>query len=137
MMRGAVCIWQRDMLVLRRNLSSEVATVMAFPLTFFFTFWLGLNGYIQDIEGVPYAIFVVPGLISMTAILGAFDDGAWGMWFHRVIQKTIEEHRVNPIRVADIIVGNIISEFTSALYTLCLPSRLNCWLKGRNVLRWH
>ena len=62
---------------------------------------------------MPYAIFVVPGLISMTAILGAFDDGAWGMWFHRIVQKTIEEYRVNPITVTDIIVGKIISGFTS------------------------
>lgn len=113
MMHGAICIWQRDMRVLRRSLSSEAATVLAFPLTFFLTFGLGLKGYIQDIEGVPYAIFVVPGLISMTAILGAFDDGSWGMWFHRVVQKTIEEYRVNPITVTDIIVGKIISGFTS------------------------
>ncbi len=115
-MRGAICIWQRDMLVITRNLISELATVMAFPLTFFLTFGLGLKGYIQDIDGVPYAIFVVPGLISMTAILGAFDDGAWGMWFHRVVQKTIEEYRVNPITVADIIVGKIISGFTSGFF---------------------
>jgi len=113
MIHGSVCIWQRDMLVLRRNLSSELATVLAFPLTFFLTFGLGLRGYVQDIEGVSYAIFVVPGLISMTAVLGAFDDGSWGMWFHRVVQKTIEEYRVNPITVTDIIVGKIISGFTS------------------------
>jgi len=113
MMHGAVCVWQRDMLVLQRNLFSEIATVLAFPLTFFLTFGLGLKGYIQDVEGVPYAIFVVPGLISMTAVLGAFDDSSWGMWFHRVVQKTIEEYRVNPITVTDIIVGKIISGFTS------------------------
>jgi lipooligosaccharide transport system permease protein len=112
-MHGAVCIWQRDMRVLRRNISSEAATVLAFPLTFFLTFGLGLKDYIQDIEGISYALFVVPGLISMTAILGAFDDGSWGMWFHRVVQKTIEEYRVNPISVTDIIVGKIISGFTS------------------------
>lgn len=116
MMHGAVCVWERDMLVLRRNWFSEVATVLAFPLTFFLTFGLGLKGYIQDIEGVPYAIFVVPGLISMTTILAAFDDGAWGMWFHRVVQKTIEEYRVNPITVTDIIIGKIISGFSSGLF---------------------
>lgn len=113
MMRGAICIWQRDMLVLRRSLASELATVLSFPLTFFLTFGLGLKGYIQDIEGIPYAIFVTPGLISMTAVLGAFDDSSWGMWFHRIVQKTIEEYRVNPITVTDIIVGKIISGFTS------------------------
>ena len=115
MMHGSVCIWQRDMLVLKRNWLSEVATVLAFPLTFFLTFGLGMEGYIQDIEGVPYAIFVVPGLISMTTILAAFDDGAWGMWFHRIVQKTIEEYRVNPITVTDIIIGKIISGFSSGL----------------------
>jgi len=114
-MHGSVCIWQRDMLVLKRNWFSEVATVLAFPLTFFLTFGLGMEGYIQDIEGVPYAIFVVPGLISMTTILAAFDDGAWGMWFHRIVQKTIEEYRVNPITVTDIIIGKIISGFSSGL----------------------
>jgi lipooligosaccharide transport system permease protein len=103
------------MLVLKRNWFSEVATVLAFPLTFFLTFGLGLKGYIQDVEGVSYAIFVVPGLISMTTILAAFDDGAWGMWFHRIVQKTIEEYRVNPITVTDIIVGKIISGFSSGL----------------------
>jgi lipooligosaccharide transport system permease protein len=86
---------------------------MAFPLTFFLTFGLGLKGYIQDVEGISYGLFVVPGLISMTAMLGAFDDGSWGMWFHRIVQKTIEEYRVNPITVTDIIVGKIISGFTS------------------------
>jgi lipooligosaccharide transport system permease protein len=114
-MHGSVCIWQRDMLVLKRNWLSEVATVLSFPLTFFLTFGLGLKGYIQDVEGVSYAIFVVPGLISMTTILAAFDDGAWGMWFHRIVQKTIEEYRVNPITVTDIIVGKIISGFSSGL----------------------
>jgi lipooligosaccharide transport system permease protein len=115
-MHGAICVWQRDMLVLRRNWVSEIATVLAFPLTFFLTFGLGLKGYIKDIGGIPYAIFVVPGLISMTAVLAAFDDGAWGMWFHRIVQKTIEEYRVNPITVTDIIVGKIISGFTSGLF---------------------
>lgn len=115
-MHGAVCVWQRDMIVLWRNWISEVFTVLAFPLTFFLTFGLGLKGYIQDVEGVPYALFVTPGLISMTAILAAYDDGAWGMWFHRIVQKTIEEYRVNPITVTEIIVGKIISGFTSGLF---------------------
>jgi lipooligosaccharide transport system permease protein len=37
------------------------------------------------------------------------------MWFHRIVQKTIEEYRVNPITVADIIIGKIISGLTSGL----------------------
>lgn len=114
MLRGAYCIWQRDLKVFCRNLLPELITVVAFPLTFFLAFALGLQNFILNIEGVPYAIFVVPGLISMTAAMGAFDDGAWGLWFHRVVQGTINEYRCNPITVYDIILGKIISGFTIA-----------------------
>lgn len=114
MLRGAFCIWQRDMLVWWRNLAPEMINVVAFPLTFFLAFGLGLEDYILDIEGVSYAAFVAPGLITMTAVLAAFDDGAWGLWFHRVVQGTIQEYRCNPITPCDIIIGKIVSGFTTA-----------------------
>lgn len=114
MMHGARSIVGRDLTVLRRSALSEVVTVLSFPLTFFVAFGLGLRGYISDVEGVPYAVFVVPGLVSMTAVLAAFDDSAWGLWFHRIVQQTINEYRVNPITVYDIIVGKLVSGFIMA-----------------------
>jgi lipooligosaccharide transport system permease protein len=47
----------------------------------------------------------------MTAVLAAFEESAWSMWFHRRVQKTIEEYRVTPITVYDIVVGKLISGF--------------------------
>ena len=111
MFKGAFPIWRRDMLVLRRSLFSELLAVTAYPLTLYLAFGIGLRGYITDVEGVPYAIFIAPGLISMTAVTAAFDDSAWSMWFHRRVQHTIEEYRVNPISVYDIVIGKIISGF--------------------------
>jgi lipooligosaccharide transport system permease protein len=111
MFKGAVPIWRRDMLVLRRSLFSELLSVVAYPLTLYLAFGFGLRSYISEVEGVPYAIFIAPGLISMTAVTAAFDDSAWSMWFHRRVQHTIEEYRVNPITVYDIVIGKIISGF--------------------------
>ncbi len=99
------------MLVLRRSLFSELLSVVAYPLTLYLAFGIGLRGYIADVEGVPYAVFIAPGLISMTAVTAAFDESAWSMWFHRRVQRTIEEYRVNPITVYDIVIGKIISGF--------------------------
>jgi len=99
------------MLVLRRSLISELLAVIAYPLTLYLAFGIGLRGYIADVEGVPYAVFIAPGLISMTAVTAAFDESAWSMWFHRRVQHTIEEYRVNPITVYDIVIGKIISGF--------------------------
>ena len=111
MFRGAFSIWRRDMLVLRRSIFSELMAVIAYPLTLYLAFGIGLKGYIANVEGVPYAVFIAPGLITMTAINAAFDESAWSMWFHRRVQHTIEEYRVNPITVYDIVVGKIMSGF--------------------------
>ena len=112
MFRGAFTIWGRDMRVLRRSLLSELVAVIAYPITLYLAFGVGLKGYIADVEGVPYALFIAPGLISMTAVSAAFDESAWSMWFHRKVQRTIEEYRVNPITVYDIVIGKIVSGFS-------------------------
>jgi lipooligosaccharide transport system permease protein len=111
MFRGAIAIFWRDMLVLRRSLFSELLAVVAYPLTLYVAFGIGLKGYIADVEGVPYALFIAPGLISMTAVSAAFNDSAWSVWFHRRVQRTIEEYRIAPITVYDIVIGKIISGF--------------------------
>jgi lipooligosaccharide transport system permease protein len=110
-LRGAFSIFGRDLIVLRRSLFSELLAVVASPLTLYLAFGFGLKGYISEVDGVPYAVFIAPGLISMTAVLAAFEDSAWSMWFHRRVQKTIEEYRVTPITVYDIVVGKLISGF--------------------------
>jgi lipooligosaccharide transport system permease protein len=112
MFRGAFSIWGRDMLVLRRSIFSELLAVIAYPLTLYLAFGVGLKGYIADVEGIPYAVFIAPGLISMTAVNAAFDESAWSMWFHRRVQHTIEEYRVNPITVYDIVIGKIFCGFS-------------------------
>jgi lipooligosaccharide transport system permease protein len=112
MLRGAISIWRREMLVFRRSVFSELLAVIAYPLTLYLAFGIGLKGYISDVEGIPYAIFIAPGLISMTAVNAAFDESAWSMWFHRKVQHTIEEYRVNPITVYDIVIGKILCGFS-------------------------
>lgn len=112
MFRGAFTIWGRDMRVLRRSLFSELLAVVAYPITLYLAFGVGLKGYINDVDGIPYGLFIAPGLISMTAVSAAFDESAWSMWFHRRVQHTIEEYRVNPISVYDIIIGKIVSGFS-------------------------
>ena len=112
MIKGAFSIWGRDMLVLRRSIISELVAVIAYPLTLYLAFGFGLKGYISNVGGVPYPLFIAPGLISMTAVNAAFDDSSWSMWFHRRVQRTIEEYRVTPVTVFDIVIGKIFSGFT-------------------------
>lgn len=112
MFKGAYAIWGRDLRVLRRSILSELISVIAYPLTLYLAFGFGLKGYITDVNGVPYPLFIAPGLISMTAVNAAFDESSWSMWFHRRVQHTIDEYRVTPVTVYDIVIGKILSGFS-------------------------
>jgi len=114
-LRGSLAIWRRDMLVLRRNILSELVAVIAYPLTIYLAFGIGMKGYIGLVEGVPYSMFIAPGLITMTAVNAAYSESVWSLWFHRRVQFTIDSYRVTPISVSEIVVGKILSGFSHGL----------------------
>jgi len=116
MIRRALPVFERDALVFKNELIGEVITTIAMPLTFLLIFGWGLGSYVGEIQGVPYIFFVVPGLVTMAAVMSAFDDGAWGMWFHRMVQGTINEYRVNPMTTRDIVIGKILSGFFKSTF---------------------
>jgi lipooligosaccharide transport system permease protein len=114
--KGSMPILYRDMTVFWRSKYSEIVTTAATPLTFFVIFALGLKGYIRNVEGVSYILFVTPGLISMATLEAAWEASAWSLWFHRKHQRTIDEYRVNPITVFDIVDGKILSGFIQGAF---------------------
>ena len=114
-LRGSAAIWRRDMLVLRRNIISELVAVLAYPLTIYLAFAIGMKGYIGLVEGVPYGLFIAPGLITMTAVNAAYSESVWSLWFHRKVQFTVESYRVTPISVSEIIIAKILSGFAHGL----------------------
>ena len=114
-LKGSIAIWRRDMLVLRRNILSEMVAVVAYPLTIYLAFGIGMKSYIGLVEGVPYGLFIAPGLITMTAVNAAYSESVWSLWFHRRVQFTIDSYRVTPISVSEIVIGKILSGFSHGL----------------------
>lgn len=114
-LKGSIAIWRRDMLVLRRNILSEMVAVVAYPLTIYLAFGIGMKGYIGLVEGVSYGLFIAPGLITMTAVNAAYSESVWSLWFHRRVQFTIDSYRVTPVSVSEIVIGKILSGFSHGL----------------------
>lgn len=113
--KGSFAIWLRDMLVLRRSILSEMIAVIAYPLTMYLAFGIGMNSYIGLVEGVPYGLFIAPGLITMTSVNAAYNESVWSLWFHRRVQFTIESYRVTPVTASEIVIAKIFSGFSHGL----------------------
>ena len=119
-LRGSRAIWMRDMQVLRRAIFSELVAVVAYPLTIYLAFGIGMQGYIGTVEGSPYGLFIAPGLITMTAVNAAYNESVWSLWFHRRVQFTVESYRVTPISVSEIIIAKICTGFTHGIIKGCV-----------------
>jgi lipooligosaccharide transport system permease protein len=119
MLKGTWAIWLRDMLILRRSIISELVAVVAYPLTIYLAFGIGMQGYIGLVDGAPYSLFIAPGLITMTAVNAAYNESVWSLWFHRRVQFTIESYRVTPITVSEIVIAKICSGFTHGIIKGC------------------
>ena len=119
MLKGAMAIWLRDMLILRRSFISELVAVVAYPLTIYLAFGIGMQSYIGLVDGAPYSLFIAPGLITMTAVNAAYNESVWSLWFHRRVQFTIESYRVTPISVSEIVIAKIFTGFTHGIIKGC------------------
>ena len=113
--QGILPIYKKVLRQESQSWKAETLTTMAVPLSFFLAFGLGLRGYIAKVDGMPYMVFLAPGLITMTILLEAYRTGAWGLWLDRWLQKMIDEYRIMPINTSDIIIGEILGGFTVAL----------------------
>ena len=119
MLRGSLAIWLRDMQVLRRSIFSELVAVIAYPLTIYLAFGIGMQSYIGLVDGAPYSLFIAPGLITMTAVNAAYNESVWSLWFHRRVQFTIESYRVTPVSVSEIVIAKICTGFTHGIIKGC------------------
>ncbi|MDD2582529.1 MAG: ABC transporter permease, partial [Desulfuromonadaceae bacterium] len=115
----SLAIWQRDMQVLRRSIISELVAVIAYPLTIYMAFGIGMQSYIGLVDGAPYSMFIAPGLITMTAVNAAYNESVWSLWFHLRVQFTIESYRVTPVSVSEIVIAKIFTGFTHGIIKGC------------------
>jgi ABC-type multidrug transport system permease subunit len=69
-MRALYAIIMRETLILRRRWFSFLSSYALSPLLFMITFGLGTR--IRDVGGVPYLVFLAPGLIASSSMRNSF-----------------------------------------------------------------
>ncbi|MDX2085113.1 MAG: ABC transporter permease [Candidatus Melainabacteria bacterium] len=93
----------------------ELLATIASPVTFFLAFGLGLTGYMHQVEGHPYIVFLLPGLVANTVVMQAYNVGAWSLWLDRWHQGMTDEYRIKPVSTTAIIMGQIVGGCLVAL----------------------
>jgi ABC-2 type transport system permease protein len=80
-------------------LSPVVTTVL-----YFVVFGWSLGGRLSHVEGVPYARFIVPGLVALGVVSNAYSNTASSLFVMK-LQGTVIDLLVSPLTEAQILVG--------------------------------
>lgn len=80
-------------------LSPVITTVL-----YFVVFGWSLGGRLREVEGVPYARFIVPGLVTLGVVSNAYLNSASSLFVMK-IQGTVIDLLISPLRHVEVLAG--------------------------------
>ncbi|WP_407495138.1 ABC transporter permease [Pseudooceanicola sp. MF1-13] len=98
----------------RTLLQSFISPVISTSL-YFVVFGTAIGSRIQEVEGVSYGAFIVPGLIMLSVIMQSISNASFGIYFPKFI-GTIYELLSAPISFLEIVAGYVGAAATKSLF---------------------
>ncbi|MFY9319651.1 ABC transporter permease [Lentibacter algarum] len=98
----------------RTFVQSFISPVISTSL-YFVVFGTAIGGRIQEVEGVSYAAFIVPGLIMLSVMTQSISNASFGIFFPK-FTGTIYELLSAPINFLEIVLGYVGAAATKALF---------------------
>jgi ABC-2 type transport system permease protein len=102
----------------RTILQSFFSPVLSTSL-YFVVFGTAIGSRMQDIEGVSYGSFIVPGLIMLTVMTQATSNASFGIYFPK-FSGTIYELLSSPVSFIEIVAGYVGAAATKSFLIACI-----------------
>jgi lipooligosaccharide transport system permease protein len=106
--RRALRVWSRNLESWKRFALSFVAAALGQPVFYLLAMGYGLGRYVAPIDGVPYAVFLTPGIIATAAMNTASFETTFGAFTRMTEQHTYAAILATPCSVADIVAGDVL-----------------------------
>ena len=97
----------------RTLLQSVVAPVVSTAL-YFVVFGAAIGSRIEEVDGVSYGAFIVPGLIMLSVMMQAVSNASFGIYFPKFI-GTVFELLSAPVNFIEIVFGYVGAAATKSL----------------------
>jgi ABC-2 type transport system permease protein len=110
-----VAIYRFEMSRFWRTLTQSLISPIISTSLYFVVFGAAIGSRIQQVEGIPYGAFIVPGLIMLTVLTQSISNASFGIYFPKFI-GTIYEVLSAPISPVEIVVGYVGSAATKAMF---------------------
>ncbi|GAA0580468.1 ABC transporter permease [Caenispirillum bisanense] len=107
-------IYMFEMARMWRTLMQSIATPAISTSLYFIVFGAAIGSRMEEIGGVPYGAFIVPGLMMLSILTESISNAAFGIYMPR-FSGTIYEVLSAPVSPGEIVLGYVGAATTKSL----------------------
>ena len=112
--RAAWAIYVFEMARTGRTIGQSIVAPVITTALYFVVFGSAIGSRVQEIEGVSYGAFIVPGLVLLSVFTQSVTNASFGIYFPR-FTGTIYEILSAPISALEIVVGFVGAAATKSI----------------------
>ncbi len=113
-LRAVKAIYMFEMMRTWRTLSQSIMAPVISTILYFIVFGAAIGSRIQEVDGISYGSFIVPGLIMLSVLTQSIANASFGIYFPRFI-GTIYEILSAPITYYEIVLGFVGAAATKSI----------------------
>lgn len=98
-----------------RTITQSLISPVLSTSLYFVVFGTAIGSRIQEVEGISYGAFIVPGLIMLTVMTQATSNASFGIYFPKFI-GTIYELLSAPVSFLEIVAGYVGAAATKTMF---------------------
>ncbi len=125
---GALRVWRRNLESWKPYALSFFVAALGDPIFYLLGIGYGLGQFVADIDGVPYAVFLTPGIVAFTAMNSATFETTIHSFTRMTEQNTYTAILATPCTVADIVAGDLLWAATKSAVAVAVVLALTAAL---------
>ncbi|MBF0612280.1 MAG: ABC transporter permease [Magnetococcales bacterium] len=110
-------VWLRNFRVWQKTATASLASTLGEPLLYLVGMGYGLGHYIGSMGDAPYMVFLAAGILAANAMNTATFEVFYGTFTRMVRQNTFQAMLAAPMRVADLVAGEIVWAASKSLFS--------------------
>lgn len=114
-LQKVMSVWRRNAVMYSKTWKLNILPNFFEPVFFLLGLGLGVGFYIQGVGGVPYPIFLAPGLIAIAAMNGASFEATYNVYVRMNYNRTYDAIIATPVNENEIVLGEIFWAITRTL----------------------
>lgn len=94
--------------VYRQNFLANISPTISDPIFFILALGVGLGGYLHEMRGMSYLVYLAPGLAVGTALFTSFFETSYGFFIRHTYEGVYRAILTTPVGPREIIFGEFI-----------------------------